>query len=302
MLLRRLQSFLADNDVDIGRLFRKMDVNGDGFLSKDELSEGLNMMGIVFGPADVIVLHKYLSGDDDLTSLVEFFEKAQSPPAIEAHKTVPVVKKSGAVVNLDLDNVHDAKSRYEYGVGAMAPALADQSFIDRQSQQPLGDLAANPHRRRSQESREIGWHTKIIKQKETFGNIFEAAKLEPEVRQRRTSSYMFLGAKLKSLPPAPDDVAAIFTKIATYLKTHSIMMEELIPHLDVHGDGRLSQTDLKKQIISKVGVHISVAENMILFRYLSSLTQSDYAALDDFESAVAIHKPHRGGGTPKSTH
>ena len=58
----------------------------------------------------------------------------------------------------------------------------------------------------------------------------------------------------------------------------------------VHGDGTLTQQDLK-QIITKIGVHISVAEAMFIYRYLEGLGEGGCCHVEHVQAAVLAHKP-----------
>lgn len=105
---------------------------------------------------------------------------------------------------------------------------------------------------------------------------------------------MFDNAATRNLPPCPDNTKVILAKIAAYMKNHAILVGDVRQHLDIHRDGKLSASDLKKQIITKIGVHLSVAESNFLYRYLAGISGQDYILVDDLEAAIVQHKPKKG--------
>jgi len=299
-LLMRLNKYTVDNNIDMNRQWRLMDINGDGFLSFDELYEAMKTLGLEVAFSDVLILHKYLAGDEELVSLHNFFKQVQTPPEVEKRKDF-VVPKAGtrkAVKNIDLDNVHGVETGYEYSNGGFVAQVANPSLLQPTQGKSLGDLASNPNRRRSQEVREGGWmaNSQTAKQADgTFGNVFEYQAIEERDEHRKMSTFMMEGAHTKLLPACPKEVTNVFGKIAAYVKNHNIMIQEMRAHLDVHRDGKLNAADLKKQIITKIGVHLSVAESNFIYKYLSGVSGGDYILVADLEAAIVQHKPKKGG-------
>jgi hypothetical protein len=299
-LLHRLHKYTVDNQIDMNRQWKKMDINGDGFLSFDELFDAMKTLGLEVAFSDVLILHKFLAGDQELVSLHDFFTHVQQPPEIEKRNDSTVPKYRTAVQNVNIDAVKAPERRYDYGTGA-GLAVANPALQNRGEQKKLGDLAANPNRRRSQEAREDGWLKQTdtsTKADGTFGNVFEYQAIEARNEHRKKSTFMFdanTAAAIRKMPPCPDGAANVFKKIAAYIKNHAILMDDVRDHINVHRDGRLNAKDLKKQIVTKIGVQLSVAESQFIFKYLSSLTDGEYASLEDLEASIVQHKPAKGG-------
>ena len=217
-------------------------------------------------------------------------------------------KKVGAISYLDPHKgVEYSAARYEYN--GMAPSVPKQEFTNREAHKKLGgDLGTNRNRRRSLEAREGGWNSQIFlkdpsKGGDTFGNVFEAQNDHVRGDHRYRSRSMVYQAGIAglggpssspSLPPPPAPAAEVFKKIASYIKYHSIMMTDIVHLMDVHGDGKLLPHELKKQILTKIGVQISVAEANFIGKYLSGLGGGDQVDLNWFEDAVHMHKPPKG--------
>ncbi|GMH73238.1 hypothetical protein TrRE_jg11988 [Triparma retinervis] len=307
-IIIRLNKYMRDNKIDIDEQWKTMDVNQDGFLSFDELFDSLKAMGMGISFADVLVLHKFLAGEKELVSLHDFFEQVKNPPTIQNRKVdMKAAKKKGAISYLDVGkDVEYSSPRYEYN--GMAPSVPRQEFASRDSHKKLGgDLATNRNRRRSLEAREGGWNSQIFlkdpaKGGDTFGNVFEAhndcVKGDHRYRSRsvvyKEGGVQVAGSGGNALPPPPPAAAEVFKKIASYIKYHSIMMADIIHHMDVHGDGKLMPQELKKQILTKIGVQISVAEANFIGKYLCGLEGGEQVNLSWFEDAVYMHKPPKG--------
>ena len=101
-------------------------------------------------------------------------------------------------------------------------------------------------------------------------------------------------AATSRLPPCSDAVAAIFRKISSYVKGHKIILKEAIRQIDLDNDGRLSQQELKTGIESKIGLHLSAAEIIFLYRYLAGAGDGTYADMDTFRMAILHHRPPSG--------
>ena len=66
-------------------------------------------------------------------------------------------------------------------------------------------------------------------------------------------------------------------------------MDEVVRQMDVDNDGKLSQLELKSGIAAKLGLYLSAAETIFLFRYLAQ--DDSYANLDIFKMAINFYKP-----------
>ena len=104
------------------------------------------------------------------------------------------------------------------------------------------------------------------------------------------------GGSGHNLPAPSKEAADVLKKIASYIKYHSILMIDIMHHMDVHGDGKLAPGELKKQILTKIGVQISVAEANFLGKYLTGIAGGgDIVHLAWLEDAIIMHKPAKGG-------
>jgi len=298
-LLRRFHTYVVDNGVDVRKQRQKMDVNKDGFLSFDELVQALKVFEFEISIADALVLFKYMGSDSEIISLQTFFDLVENPPVIEKRK-VDVKKAKSAISYIDIDSIKPLSPYYDdHGVQEIEKTKTKPLLPQRK----LGDMATNPARRRSLGFREVGWNTHHEKTKaETFGNVFEATSNYEtgEVRERNNSTFMYsrelvdLAGKASRLPPCSDDVVAIFKKISSYIKGHKIILDEAIRQMDVDNDGRLSQQELKLGISQKLGIHMSAAEIIFLYRYLAGAGDGSYADLETFKLAILAHKPAHG--------
>ncbi|GMH75119.1 hypothetical protein TL16_g06657 [Triparma laevis f. inornata] len=296
-LILRLHKYVVENQIDMSNQWKRMDINGDGFLSFDELYEALQGLGLQITFSDAKLVHKYIAKGKELVSLQEFFDQVETPPVVE-RKKIKVQKKTGAVKNLNMDETQLVETEYEYE--SMAPKMPKATFNEVGPQKALGQLAGNRNRLRSQDDRQGGWDGNISPKRanDTFGNIFEAQNFGKEQRKRAQSSFMFTegGVTKFNLPEPPAEATNVLKKISSYIKHHNILMADAMHNIDIHADGYLNQVELKKVIITKIGCHISVAESMFVFRYLNGLgTAGDNdASILDLEAALLKYKPPKG--------
>ncbi|GMH83780.1 hypothetical protein TrST_g4913 [Triparma strigata] len=296
-LIIRLNKYVVDNQIDMSSQWKRMDINGDGFLSFDELYEALQGLGLQITFSDAKLVHKYVAKGKELVSLQEFFDQVENPPVLE-RKKVKVQRKTGAVKNLNMDETQLVETEYEYE--SMAPKMPKAAFHQVEPQKVLGELAGNRSRLRSQDDRQGGWDSNLSPKRtnDTFGNVFEVQNFGKEQRKRAQSSFMFTegGVTKFNLPEPPVEAANVLKKISSYIKHHNILMADAMHNIDIHADGFLNQVELKKAIITKIGCHISVAESMFVFRYLNSLGTAgpSDASILDFEAALLKYKPPKG--------
>ena len=295
-LFHRLKSYLTDNKLDKARLTELLDVNGDGYLSLDELHQSLQPLkdglGIEVDYAEVLVLHKFLAKGSSLASVQDLLANIENPPVVE-HRHVKVKKNLEVIRNIDLSNPHHKMEE-----------LAGTHFSHREQEQKKLGTFHGMGRRRSEAFREEGWDNKLVSKvslQPCFGNVFE---VENDSRdgssvKRRSSSVIFAPGDRTvriNLPPCNKDASLVFLKISSYIKSHGIMMQDVMKHMNVHDDGFLPQNELKKQIITKIGYQLSAAESNFIFNYLRGLglANDEYVDLKVFEAAVAHHKPPKG--------